>query len=151
MLNTTLRLLVGAMLLYSCLSISQDTVVLSASLPLGRLPPPQFFSASLTLGRLPPPQFFLAPWLHLRGGAGSRRTGRTPSSSEKKEEEEESSSSTTPEGPQSACSKGNVEEFEPEESSDETGRIQMAGSEREQRRELEIQRLREGRKKASSR
>jgi hypothetical protein len=136
MLNTTLPLLVGAMLLYSCLSISQDTVVLSAS---------------RTLGRLPPSQFFLAPWLHLRGGAGSRRTGRTPSSSEKKEEEEESSSSTTPEGPQSACSKGNVEEFEPEESSDETGRIQMAGSEREQRRELEIQRLREGRKKASSR
>jgi hypothetical protein len=139
MLNTTLPLLVGAMLLYSCLSISQDIVVLSAS---------------RTLGRLPPPQFFLAPWLHLRGGAGSWRTGRTPSSSEKKEEEEDSSSSATPEGPQSAFSKGvkgNVEEFEPEESSDETGRIQISGSEREQRRELEIQRIREGRKKASSR
>ena len=140
MLNTTLPLLVGAMLLYSCLSISQDTVA---------------HSASRTLGRLPPPQFFLAPWLHLRGGAGSRRTGRTHSSSETKEEEEESSSSATPEGPQSAFSKGvkgNVEEFEPEEdSSDETGRIQISGSEREQRRELEIQRIREGRKKASSR
>ena len=138
MLNTTLPLLVGAMLLYSCLSISQDTVVLSAS---------------RTLGRLPPSQFFLAPWLHLRGGAGSRRTGRTPSSSEKKEEEE-SSSSATPEGPQSAFSKGVkgiVEEFESEESSDETGRIQISGSEREQRRELEIQRIREGRKEASSR
>ena len=141
MLNNTLPLLAGAMLLYSCLSCIQDTDT-------------DVLSASRTLGRLPPPQFFLTPWLHLRGGAGSRRTGRTPTSSEKKEEEERSSSSATPEGPHSEFSrgvKGNVEEFEPEESSDETGRIQISVSEREQRRALELQRIREGREKASSR